>query len=113
MIIRGGENISPREVEDLLFAHPAVSQAAVLGVADDKWGERVAAVIKPTDPASPPAPQELHAYCREHLASYKTPADWYFVSEYPMTASGKIQKFVLRDDIFAGRLAPAQQSSPS
>jgi fatty-acyl-CoA synthase len=106
MIIRGGENIYPREIEDLLFAHPAVSQAAVLGVADDWWGERVAAVIKPADPQNPPAPDDLRAYCQERLARYKTPADWFFVSEYPMTPSGKIQKFVLRDDIAAGKLTP-------
>ncbi len=108
MIIRGGENIYPREVEDVLFGHPAVAQAAVVGLADEKWGERVAAVIMPADPANPPSPEALRDYCRECLAGFKAPADWFFVAEYPMTASGKIQKFRLREDIAAGRISPAR-----
>ena len=106
MIIRGGENIYPREIEDVLFAHPDVSQAAVLGLADDTWGERVAAVIKPADPANPPSPAALREYCRECLAGFKAPAEWFFVAEYPLTASGKIQKFRLQEDIAAGRITP-------
>jgi fatty-acyl-CoA synthase len=106
MIIRGGENIYPREIEDLLFSHPDVSEVAVVGVPDEKWGERVAAVIKPADAQHPPTPDALRAYCREHLAKYKTPADWFFVAEQPFTASGKIQKFLLREDIEAGKLVP-------
>jgi fatty-acyl-CoA synthase len=116
MIIRGGENIYPREVEDVLFAHPAVAQAAVVGLADEKWGERVAAVIMPADPANPPSPEALRDYCRECLAGFKAPAEWFFVAEYPLTASGKIQKFRLREDIAAGRITPAApqaSSSPS
>jgi fatty-acyl-CoA synthase len=107
MIIRGGENIYPREIEDVLFAHPAVAQAAVVGLADEKWGERVAAVIMPADPANPPSPEALRDYCREWLASFKAPAEWFFVAEYPMTASGKIQKFRLQHDIAAGTITPA------
>jgi fatty-acyl-CoA synthase len=107
MIIRGGENIYPREIEDVLSAHPAVSEVAVLGLADEKWGERVAAVVRPADPGIPPAPEALRAYCREHLAAYKAPVAWFFVSEYPVTPSGKIQKFRLREDIEAGKLTPA------
>ena len=107
MIIRGGENIYPREVEDVLFAHPAVSQVAVVGLADEKWGERVAAVIKPADPANPPSPAALRDYCRDHLAGFKAPAEWFFVAEYPLTASGKIQKFRIQEDIAAGRITPA------
>jgi fatty-acyl-CoA synthase len=106
MIIRGGENIYPREIEDLLFSHPDVSEVAVVGVPDEKWGERVAAVIKPADALRPPAPDALRAYCREHLAKYKTPAEWFFVDAHPFTASGKIQKFILREDIEAGKLRP-------
>ena len=106
MIIRGGENIYPREIEDVLFAHPDVSQAAVLGLADDRWGERVAAVIRPADPANPPSPAALRDYCRDHLAGFKAPAEWFFVADYPLTASGKIQKFRLQEDIAAGRITP-------
>ena len=107
MIIRGGENIYPREIEDVLFAHPDVSEVAVVGLADEKWGERVAAVIRPADPAHPPSPEALRDYCRAGLASFKAPAEWFFVAEYPMTASGKIQKFRLQEDIAAGRITPA------
>jgi fatty-acyl-CoA synthase len=113
MIIRGGENIYPREIEDILFSHPGVSQVAVLGVPDEKWGERVAAVIKAEDPRHPPTPEALRAYCREHLAKYKTPADWYFVQDYPATASGKIQKFLLRKEIQDGKLTPAPLGEPA
>jgi fatty-acyl-CoA synthase len=103
MIIRGGENIYPREIEDILFSHPAVSEVTVVGLPDEKWGERVAAVVKL---AAPVTPDELRVYCRQHLAKYKTPSDWFFVDDYPMTASGKVQKFLLREDIEAGKLVP-------
>ncbi len=96
MIIRGGENIYPREIEDLLFEHPKVAEAAVLGVPERKWGEEVVAFVRPTPGASPSA-EELFAYCREHLAAYKTPRQWQFVDSFPLTASGKIQKYVLRE----------------
>jgi fatty-acyl-CoA synthase len=94
MIIRGGENIYPREIEDVLFTHPAVGEVAVLGVPDDKWGEQVAAFVRLVSPATE---AELVSYVREHLAPFKTPRHWVFVDEFPLTASGKIQKFVLRE----------------
>ncbi len=105
MIIRGGMNISPREIEDVLFAHPAVAEVAVVGVPDDHWGEVVAAIVRPADPAAPPRVEELRAHCRASTAAFKTPARWYVVDAYPLTPSGKIQKFVLRDQIAAGSLA--------
>ncbi|MCC6437534.1 MAG: AMP-binding protein [Acidimicrobiales bacterium] len=103
LIIRGGENIHPREIEDLLAAHPAVAEVAVIGVADPTWGEQVGAVLRAADPAAPPTAAELFAYCREHLAPFKTPRFWYLVEEFPLTPSGKIQKFVLRDTLDALR----------
>jgi fatty-acyl-CoA synthase len=109
MIIRGGENIYPREIEDVLFAHAAVAEAAVVGVPDDKWGEVVAAFVRIAPGHSPPAPDELRAHCREHLAPYKTPLHWVFVDEFPLTPSGKIQKFRLQQD-FAERDAAGQPS---
>jgi fatty-acyl-CoA synthase len=96
MIIRGGENIYPREIEDLLFAHPKVAEAVVVGVASFRWGEEVAAFIR-SAPGDPPTRDELTAYCRGHLASYKAPRHWEFVDAFPQTASGKVQKFVLRE----------------
>ena len=101
MIIRGGENIYPREVEALLFGHPAVADVAVVGLPDERWGETVAAFVRPAGGAAVD-PGELFEFCREHLAAYKTPRTWVIVDQFPTTASGKIQKFVLRDRLAAG-----------
>ena len=100
MIIRGGENIYPREIEQVLFGHPAVADVAVVGVPDPKWGEQAAAFIRPA-PGQAPDPHELFAYCREHLAPYKAPRYWTVLQEFPQTPSGKIQKFVLRERFLA------------
>lgn len=96
MIIRGGENIYPREIEDLLQGHPGVAEVAVVGCPDPHWGETVAAFVRPA-PDAAPTPEELHAWCRAHLAAYKTPASWHLVDALPVTASGKIRKNVLRE----------------
>ena len=101
MIIRGGENIYPREIEELLFEHPKVAEVAVIGVPDARWGEEVAAFVR-SAPGESPTADELFAYCREHVAAYKTPCHWEFIETFPLTASGKIQKFVLREQ-FAAR----------
>lgn len=105
MIIRGGENISPREVEDVLFEHPEVAEAVVLGLPDDDLGEVVAAVVR-TVPGAAVTPEELRQYCRSEIARFKAPSVWFFVDAYPTTAAGKIQKFALRDAIVAGSLEP-------
>lgn len=107
MIIRGGVNIYPREIEDLLSEHPGVSSAVVVGVPDETWGEQVAGVIQAAKAGEPPTPEELHEYCRNNLAAHKTPKLWVFVDEYPTTATGKIQKFVLQESIEKGELAPS------
>ncbi|MDP3747389.1 MAG: AMP-binding protein [Phenylobacterium sp.] len=101
MIIRGGENIYPREVEDVLITHPAVADVAVVGLPDPEWGEAVAACIRLTDPDGP-EPLDLVAFCRERLAGYKVPRHWRFLENFPQTASGKVQKFALRDQLLAG-----------
>jgi fatty-acyl-CoA synthase len=106
MIIRGGENIYPREIEVLLSEHPGVANAVIIGVPDEKWGEQVAAIIQPVSPEEPPSPAELYDYCRARLAVYKTPKLWFFVDQYPQTATGKIQKFVLRESVEKGELMP-------
>ena len=106
MMIRGGENIYPAEIEQALFAQPQVADVAVVGVPDPVWGERVAAVIRPADPAAPPAAAELHAYCRERLAPHKTPVDWFVADEFPLTGSGKVRKFEVQERIAAGAYAP-------
>jgi fatty-acyl-CoA synthase len=97
MIIRGGENIYPREIEDALFAHPGVAEAVVVGVPDETWGEVVAAFVRPVPGQPAPSPEELRAWCRERLAPYKTPVHWVFIDAFPTTPSGKIQKYKLRE----------------
>ncbi len=97
MIIRGGENLFPAEIEEVLYRHPAVAEVAVVGLPDDKWGEIVGAFIRPTDPASPPRVTELRAHLRAVLSPQKTPTSWYTVTEFPLTGSGKIQKFAIRN----------------
>ena len=96
MIIRGGENISPREIEEALTRHRAVSEVQVIGVPSRKYGEEVMAWIRPR-PGAACAEQELVSFCRERLAAYKVPRYWQFVEAFPMTVTGKIQKFKLRE----------------
>src|SRR5829696_1736123 len=96
MIIRGGENIYPREIEEFLYTHPEISDVQVYGVPDEKYGERVAAAIIKKKDASL-TEEDTKEYCRENIAHYKVPEYVDFVEEYPMTASGKIQKYKLRE----------------
>jgi len=106
-IIRGGENISAREIEERLLLHPEVAEVAVVGMADERWGERVIAVVRASAADRPPSMEELRDHCRVALARYKTPAGWCFVAELPTTATGKVQKFVLRERLRTGDLVPA------
>ena len=101
MIIRGGENIYPRELEDLLFAHPSVGEVAVVGLPDERMGEVVGAFVRPA-PGHMIDKGELFAYMREHLAPHKTPKHWFELAAFPLTASGKIQKYKLREQWAAG-----------
>jgi fatty-acyl-CoA synthase len=96
MIIRGGENVYPREIEEFLYTHPDVSDVQVYGVPDEKYGEQVAAAIKKRQ-GSDLTEEEVKEYCRENIARYKVPHYVDFVEDYPMTASGKIQKYKLRE----------------
>jgi fatty-acyl-CoA synthase len=104
MIIRGGMNIYPREIEDILFEHEAVGQVAVIGISDPKWGEIVVAIVKPALDVEDLPLEMLHQYCRQRLAPHKSPAFWSILSDFPMTPSGKIQKFVLQEWARDGRL---------
>ena len=107
MVIRGGENVYPREIEHLLLEHPNIAGVAIIGVPDTYWGEQVGAVVMAKDKAHPPSAAELHDFCRAQLASYKTPKLWYFVDEFPWTETGKLQKFKLIEAIKAGTMKPA------
>ena len=95
MIIRGGENIYPRELEEMLYQHPTVGEVAIVGLPDERMGEVVGAFLRPA-PDTRLDREELFAYLRQHLSPQKTPKHWYEVSEFPLTGSGKIQKFALR-----------------
>jgi|EndMetStandDraft_7_1072992.scaffolds.fasta_scaffold36162_2 acyl-CoA synthetase (AMP-forming)/AMP-acid ligase II len=97
MIIRGGENLFPAEIEEVLYRHPAVAEATVVGLPDERWGEVVGAFIRPHDPAAPPTVAELRSHLRATLSPQKTPTRWYAVDGYPLTGSGKIQKFAIRE----------------
>lgn len=96
MVIRGGENIYPREIEEFLFTHPDIMQAAVVGVPDDKYGEELCVWIQAKDGKEINA-ETLRAYCNGKLAHYKIPRYVKCVSEFPQTISGKIQKFKIRE----------------
>jgi fatty-acyl-CoA synthase len=98
MIIRGGENIYPREVEEFLYQHPAISEVQVFGVPDAKMGEEVCAWIQLND-GFDLSDEDVKAYCRDQITHFKIPRHIRFVTEYPMTVTGKIQKFVMRDEM--------------
>ncbi|MEE4201478.1 class I adenylate-forming enzyme family protein [Erythrobacter sp.] len=95
MIIRGGENLFPAEIEAALLEHPAIAEIAVAGVPDEKWGEIMAAFMRLAEGAQRPQDDELKAFIRERLSPQKTPAHWVWVESFPLTGSGKIQKFAL------------------
>jgi fatty-acyl-CoA synthase len=96
MIVRGGENLFPKEIEDVLFLHPAVAEVAVVGVPDERWGEQIAAFVRLHEGATATS-GELEAHVRGLLAPQKAPVHWSFVDEFPLNASGKVQKFVLAE----------------
>jgi len=96
MLIRGGENIYPREIEDFLYTHPKIDQAEVVGVPDPKFGEEIAAWIRLRD-GERSNEEEIREFCRGKLAHFKIPRYVRFTQKFPMTVTGKVQKFVLRE----------------
>ncbi|HEY2042552.1 MAG TPA: AMP-binding protein [Jatrophihabitans sp.] len=96
MVIRGGENIYPREVEEFLYSHPGIDDVQVVGVPDAKYGEELLAAVRVKASATV-TEDEIRAYCKGKLAHYKVPRYVLFVDEYPMTVTGKVQKFKIRD----------------
>ena len=96
MIIRGGENIYPRELEEFFFTHPAVADVQVIGIPDERYGEEIVAWIK-FHPGHSATDGELQAWCKSRIAHFKTPRYFRFVEEFPMTVTGKVQKFRMRE----------------
>ncbi|GAC1699361.1 MAG: long-chain fatty acid--CoA ligase [Candidatus Limnocylindrales bacterium] len=107
MVITGGENVYSAEVEDVLFAHPAVAEAAIVGVPDERWGERVVAVVVQRS-GSTVTPDDLIAFCRERLAKYKSPREVVFIDVLPRNAAGKVLKRQLREQV---RPPPLEQGA--
>ncbi|WP_031035430.1 linear/branched/unsaturated fatty acid:CoA ligase LbuL [Streptomyces sp. NRRL F-5650] len=97
MIIRGGENIYPREVEEFLYGHPKIADVQVVGVPHERYGEEVLACVVPRDAADPLTLEELRAYCEGQLAHYKVPSRLQLLDSFPMTVSGKVRKVELRE----------------
>lgn len=97
-IIRGGENIYPREIEEFLYKHPKVLDVVVVGVADRKYGEDVCAMIRLRDGVTADS-EEILKFCRGQIAHYKVPRYVRFVDTFPMTVTGKVQKFMIRDQV--------------
>jgi fatty-acyl-CoA synthase len=96
MIIRGGENVYPREIEEFLYSHPAVQDVQVIGVPDEKYGEEIMAWIRLREDRTATA-DEIREYCRGKIAHYKIPRYVHFVDAFPMTVTGKVQKFLMRE----------------
>jgi fatty-acyl-CoA synthase len=96
MVIRGGENIYPREIEEFLYTHPAVQDVSVVGVPDPKYIEELAAWIR-LKPGQSASEAEIREFCQENLAHFKVPKYIRFVNEFPQTVTGKIQKFKIRE----------------
>ena len=96
MIIRGGENIYPREIEEFLYTHPAVADVQVIGVPDERYGEEVCAWVVPTEGALLDG-EELKEFCRDKIARFKIPRYIRLVDAFPMTVTGKVQKFKMRE----------------
>ena len=100
MIIRGGENVYPREIEDFLYGHPAVLDVAVVGVPDAKYGEAVCACIRLRGGMTA-TEEDIVEFCREQIAHYKVPRYVRFVESFPLTISGKVQKYLIREQLRA------------
>jgi fatty-acyl-CoA synthase len=100
LVIRGGENIAPREVEEFLYTHPDVVDAQVVGVPDPRFGEELCAAVRLREGATV-TPEEIREYCRGRISHHKVPRYVVVVDAYPMTVTGKIQKFLLREQMVA------------
>jgi fatty-acyl-CoA synthase len=97
MIIRGGENVYPREIEEFLYSHPKVQDVQVIGVPDEKYGEEIMAWVRLRE-GQAATTEEIRDYCRGKIAHYKIPRYVKFVDGFPMTVTGKVQKFLMREE---------------
>jgi fatty-acyl-CoA synthase len=100
MVIRGGENVYPREIEEFLYRHPKIQDVQVFGVPDARYGEELCAWVK-LRPGETLSAEAIRDFCRDQIAHYKVPRHIRFVDEFPMTVTGKIQKFIMRERMTA------------
>jgi fatty-acyl-CoA synthase len=100
MIIRGGENVYPREIEEFLYSHPDVADVQVIGVPDERYGEEIMAWVQLREGAEADS-DALTEFCRGQIAHYKVPRYWKLVEEFPMTITGKVQKYKMRETAVA------------
>jgi fatty-acyl-CoA synthase len=98
MVIRGGENLYPREIEEFLYRHPKIQDVQIFGVADDRYGEELCAWVR-TRAGETLTSEEIRAFCQGQIAHNKIPRYIEFVDEFPMTVTGKIQKFIMRETV--------------
>ena len=98
MVIRGGENVYPREIEEFLYRHPKVQDVQVIGVPDPKYGEELCAWVK-LKPGETASEEDIREFCRGQIAHYKVPRYVKFVDGFPMTITGKIQKYLMREQM--------------
>ena len=97
MVIRGGENVYPREIEEFLYTHPAIADVQVIGVPDERYGEELMAWVVLAPRRQRSSEEELREFCRGQIAHYKIPRYVKFVDAFPMTVTGKVQKFKMRE----------------
>ena len=97
LVIRGGENVYPREVEEFLYAHPAIADVQVIGVPDERYGEELMAWIKVRPGAEPPNSESIRAFCEGRLAHFKIPRYVHITDDFPMTVTGKVRKVEMRE----------------
>ena len=112
MIIRGGENIYPREIEEFLYGHPAISDVQVIGVPSEKYGEEVMAWVKLQEGAQLTG-EDLTEYCRGKISTFKIPRYWKFVDGFPMTVTGKVRKVEMRETSVNTRRAAGRRTGSS
>jgi fatty-acyl-CoA synthase len=110
MVIRGGENLYPREIEEFLHTLDIIYDAAVVGVPDAKYGEELLACVKLKEGVTPPTEEQFREMCKGRIAHFKIPRYWKVVDEFPMTVTGKIQKFKIRENAIR-ELGLAQSAS--
>jgi fatty-acyl-CoA synthase len=112
MVIRGGENVYPREVEEFLYQHPAVGDVQVVGVPDPRYGEELCAWVRLRE-GQAVSGEELREWCRGRIATFKIPRYWRFTDEFPMTVTGKVQKFKMREVSVAELGLEATEHTPT